>query len=114
MGDRNKNSGVLNYNSPVSDFHNVIGACTRRFAPSQKPRNISYRSYKKFNESDYCQHISSAPFHVGEVFDDVDDTAWFTSKLISNIAEEHAPIKTKLIKKTISSLYEQQIKTCHI
>ena len=99
VNNRNTFSGVLNCHSHVSDFHNVIGSCTRRFAPSQKPRRISYRSYKKLNESEYCQHISSAPFHVGEIFDDVEDMAWFTSKLLSDIADEHAPIKTKIIKK---------------
>ena len=29
----------------LSDFHNILGAATKRFAPSQKPRIIHYRSF---------------------------------------------------------------------
>ena len=42
--------------------------------------------------------MSCAPFHVADIFDDVDDMAWYTSTLISDIVNHHAPIKSKLIK----------------
>ena len=97
--NKKKYSGVLNCESHVSDFHSWIGAATKRFAPTQKPSRIKYRSYKNFKESDYCFHVLSAPFHVAEIFNDVEDMAWFTNKLLSDIIEEHAPLKTKIIKK---------------
>ena len=96
--NRKKYSGVLNFNCPVSDFHNFIGAATRRFAPIRKPRHIFYRSYKNFDDTDFCKTVLSSPFHVGEIFDDVEDMAWFTSKLLSDIIDEYAPIKRKLVK----------------
>ena len=80
----------------LSDFHNIIGAATRRFAPVQKPYLLHYRSYKHFVDSDFIDDISAAPFHVAEIFDDVSDMTWFTSNLISDIVDDHAPIKTKL------------------
>ena len=91
-------SGVLNCNCTVSDFHNFIAAATRWFAPIRKPRHIFYRSYKNFDDTDFCKTVLSSPFHVGEVFDDVEDMAWFTSKLLSDIIDEHAPIKRKLVQ----------------
>ena len=48
----------------LSDFHNIIGAATKRFAPSQKPRIIHYRSFKKFAEPEFLYDIACAPFHV--------------------------------------------------
>ena len=82
----------------LSDFHNIIGAATKRFAPSQKPRIIHYRSFKKFAEPEFLYDIACAPFHVMEIFDDVDDMAWYTSALIRSIIDEHAPMKSKVVK----------------
>ena len=73
--NHNRYNGVLNTNYCLSDVHNIIGAVTKRFAPSQKPRKISYRIFNHFNDSDFLLDMSSAPFHVAEIFDDVDDMA---------------------------------------
>ena len=91
-------AGVLNCACELSDCHNFVGAATKRFAPSQKPRRIYYRSFKHFNDDAFLQNITSAPFHVGDVFDDIEDVAWFNSKILADIVDEHAPIKTKIIK----------------
>ena len=42
--------------------------------------------------------LSVAPFHVSEIFDDVDDAYWMCSTLLQEIVNEHAPIKQKTIK----------------
>ena len=96
--NRRKYSGVLNCNCHINDVHNSIGAATRRFAPLRKPCHVFYRSYKHFNDVDFCNSISTAPFHVSEIFDDVEDMAWYTSKLLNDVIDEHAPMKRKLIK----------------
>ena len=82
----------------LSDFHNIIRAATKGFAPSVKPRIIHYRSFKKFAEPEFLYDIACAPFHVMEIFDDVDDMAWCTSALIRSIIDEHAPMKSKVVK----------------
>ena len=82
----------------LSDFHNIIGAATKRFAPPQKSRIIHYRSFKKFAEPEFLYDIACAPFHVMEIYDDVDDMAWYTSALIRSIIDEHAPMKSKVVK----------------
>ena len=33
------------------------------------------------------------------IFDDADDMAWYTSALLSNIVDSHAPVKSKFVKK---------------
>ena len=90
--------GILNSICNLSDFHNMIGAATKRFAPSMKPRRIQYRSYKNLKDSDFTNDIMMAPFHVSDIFDDIEDAAWFSSKLINDIVDDHAPMRVKTIK----------------
>ena len=89
-------SGVLNCSCHISDVHNFIA--TRRYSPLRKPRHIFYRSYKNFYDAKFCSAVSSAPFHVCEIFDDIEDMVWFTSSLLSTIINEHVPMKRKLVK----------------
>ena len=90
--------GVLNTEFGLSDFHNIIGASTRRFAPVRKPYLLQYRSYKHFDDANFQRDLSVAPFHVAEIFDDVCDMAWFTSRIISDLVNDHAPLKNKILK----------------
>ena len=48
VSNRAKYLGVLNCVCELSDFHNFVGASTRKFAPRQQPKHIFYRSYKQF------------------------------------------------------------------
>ena len=91
--------GILNSECNISDFHNIIGAATRRFAPSLKPQRIMYRSYKSFNDADFLFDLQCAPFHVMNIFDDAGDMAWYTSALLSDIVDNHAPVISKFVKK---------------
>ena len=78
---------------------NTIGGATRRFAPSIKPQKIIYRSYKSFNDADFLFDLQCAPFHVMNIFDDADDMAWYTSRLISDVIDSYAPVKSKFVKR---------------
>ena len=98
LSNARRYSATLNVCCDISDFHNIIGAATKRFAPSQKPRIIRYRSYKNFSESEFVNSVASAPFHVMDIFDEIDDMAWYTSALLRTIIDEHAPMKTRIVK----------------
>ena len=39
------------------------------------------------------------------IFDDADDMAWYTSALLSDIVDSHAPVKSKFVKKKQSVPY---------
>ena len=82
----------------IDDFHNIIGAATRRFAPSLKPQKIIYRSYKSFDDADFLD-LQCAPFYVMNIFDDADDMAWYKSMLLSDCIDSHAPVKSKFVKR---------------
>ena len=92
-------AGTFNTECGLSDYHNIIGAGTKRHVLFLKPKKIHYRSYKNFTETDFRHDIETAPFHVVHIFDEVDDIAWFSSELLVAIINDHAPLKTKCIKK---------------
>ncbi len=47
---------------------------------------------------EYIHDFEMSPFHVGEVFDDVDDQYFFFNTMYSNRTNEHVPLKTKYVK----------------
>ena len=63
--------------------------------PRNTNRLIYYWSYKHFDETSFKHDLEIAPFHVGDMFDEVDDTFWFNHTLIQGIVDGHAPIKRK-------------------
>ena len=92
-------NGSINVSLGISDFHNYIGAATKLSRPSTKPKIIQYRSLKKFDEKLYLTDLESGPFHVSQIFDDVDDQLWFHNKLLTDIIDKNAPLKVKEISR---------------
>ena len=82
----------------LSDFHRMVCFATKMYAPVIKKRQIVYRSYKHFDENSYTNDLLNIPFHVCEIFDDVEDSYWFCQEMITDIMNTHAPIKQRIIK----------------
>ena len=72
---------------------------TKLLCPPIVPKRIYYRSYKHFDEESYVKDLHSAPFMVCDIFDDPDDKAWCFSKVLTDVMEKNAPVKSKVIKK---------------
>ena len=88
-------SGVCNTDQGTSDFHNCICVSSKMFAPSHSKHKITYRSMKHFSENAFQNDVDSIPFHVCDIFDDIDDVYWMHDKLFMSVLDRHAPIKTK-------------------
>ena len=82
----------------LSDFHNMVCWATKAKHAPPAVKTIKYRSYKRFNDEQFKQDVSSMPFHVSEIFDSVDDRFWFCHKLLTDAIDEHAPIKQRKVK----------------
>ena len=82
----------------LSDFHHMICTATRFHVPTQKATTITYRSYKNFDESIFVEQLSMVPYHVGEIFDDIDDSYWFFNELTMQVVDAIAPLKRRQIK----------------
>ena len=53
---------------------------------------------KRFSDESFLEHIESVPFHVSEIFDDIDDIHWAQNNLLMSVINYHAPLKTKYVK----------------
>ena len=67
-------------------------------AAKVKPRIIRFRSVKNFDEEKFQEHLNSAPWHVGEVFDSVEDRVGFISTLLTEIVNDHMPLKQMRVR----------------
>ena len=83
-------SGI--YDPGLSDHPLVYGFMQDK-AAKVKPRIIKFRSVKNFDEEKFQEHLNSAPWHVGEVFDNVEDRVGFVSTLLTEIVNDHMPFK---------------------
>ena len=90
-----KQSG--NYYPALSD-HALIFGIVRDRIKSNKPKIISFRSFKNFNAEIFNQELSLAPWHVGEIYEDVEDQLFYWNTLVKNIVDEHAPVKTMRVR----------------
>jgi len=82
----------------ISDFHSLVCIAMRLSRPRLEKRTITYRSYKHFNQSAYVHDLSSTPFHIANLFDDVDDQLWAYETLLHEVVNDHAPLKTKTVR----------------
>ena len=80
-------SEVINTHTGLSDFHHLVGFSTKLQFPRNHRNVVIYRSYKHFYEMSYKQDMANIPYHVGEIFDDIDGRCWFTQKLISSVID---------------------------
>ena len=113
-GSSRRISDTLNVDTGISDFHHLVGFSTKLQIPRSDKSMISYRSYKHFDELSFKNYMQTIPYHVGEVFDDIDDSYWFTQKLISSVIDKHTPMKRrKAIKTPVPFMNNQLRKSCH-
>ena len=86
-----------NYHPCLSD-HDLVYGVLKQKINHNKPKVITFRSYKNFDPEHYKQLLSSAPWHVGQLFDDVDDQVYVWNALMNNILDEVAPVKKMRVR----------------
>ena len=99
VSNKNRILSHFNVTCGFSDWHNMVGCVTRLHMPRQNPQVIKYRTYKIFNNDDFTKEVQCIPFHVCEIFDDIDDQSWAYNHLVCDVLDEYAPFKKKIVKK---------------
>ena len=90
-------SDTFNIDIGLSDFHNCIGVASKMYAPAIIKRRVNYRCMRKFDDDSFAYDVSTIPFHICNVFEDVDDISWAQHQLLMSVVNEHAPLKTKFV-----------------
>ncbi len=102
--------GVMTFNTGLSDFHYMVMFATKLHVPN---KNYVPFLHLRFNADKYEKDLSCVLFHVGEVFDNIDDSYWYYETLLKEIANEHAPLKVKTIRHEQVALYEWRVAQSH-
>ncbi|CAH3019331.1 unnamed protein product, partial [Porites evermanni] len=63
-----------------------------------KHSGIYHPSYKNFDECLFKESLSMAPWHVGEIFDEIDDQAYYWSTLLRNLVDDQLPLKKMRVR----------------
>ena len=87
---------VLNFGCGISDWHNLIGVVVKGATAKVDKKRTKYRSYKNFEEAEFSEDVVRIPFHATYVFDDIDDVCWAHERLLTDVIDEHAPIKERV------------------
>ena len=85
-------SGVVD--TLLSD-HSLVYTVLRSSAPRSRSRSrkIFSRSLKSFNQQNFVRDMQMVPFHIMNLFEDMDNKLYTFEQLYLDILDEHAPIK---------------------
>ena len=89
---------AVNFGCGISDWHNLIGVVVKGATARVEKWRINYRSYKQFEEKEFSDDVCRIPFHAAYVYNDVDDIYWAHELLLTDVINEHAPIKELVTK----------------
>ena len=81
-----------NYDPSLSD-HALINGILKEKVNLNKPKINHFRTYKNFQHEEFKKHFAIALWHVGEIFDEIDDQVYFWNVLMNDILDEVAPVK---------------------
>ena len=90
------NSGTIQ--NGLSDVHHFIYGVLRQKQVRQQAKTVTYRSYKSFDPDNFNADLAQVPFHVGAIFDDIDDKYWYFQSLMTEVLDRHAPFKSKRVR----------------
>jgi hypothetical protein len=101
---------TTNFDCGLSDWHHMINTVVKGYRPRTQNSNVSFRSFKHFDEASFSNDIGYIPFHAAYVFEDVDDIYWAHEKLMYDVIDEHAPIQEKTPKHKKSQFFNGELR----
>ena len=93
-----KNSGTIE--TGVSDFHKMVLTMLRVQFKKLKPIQITYRDYRKFDQTQFLEDLSDAPFHLCEALANHDPSLAhdLLVKIFTEKVDKHAPLKKRHLR----------------
>ena len=93
----------------ISD-HMLIQGTVQMRIKRPPPRIVRGRSFKYFNEKNFQQDLTTAPWSVCLIFDDPDDCYWAWSKIFEEICDDHVPYREIKIRRVSLPWISPQIR----
>lgn len=95
MPEQFKEGGV--WNPGISDHSMVYGLMMEKVG-YHKSKLLSFRNRKNINETKLLKDLHLAPWHVGSIFDSIDDQYSYWTTLLNSILDDHAPLKKMRVR----------------
>ena len=80
---------AISTDTGLSDFHNLVCTATKEHISKLNPTIFKYRTYRRFNNESFLQDLAMVPYHVTEIFNDVDDSHWLWHELTMQVINQH-------------------------
>ena len=81
-----------NYHPCLSD-HVLIYVALKQKINMNKPKIINFRSFKNFDSELFTRHLDMAPWHIIQLFDEVDDQVHVWNLIMNDVLNDLAPVK---------------------
>lgn len=85
------------YDTALSN-HLLIPGLMKETVKRYQNKIITFRNYKNCDMEVYANKLAAAPWHVGDLFDDVDDQEYYWKTLIKDIVDECFPLKKMRVR----------------
>ena len=84
------------FETGLSDYHGLVATTMKSTVPRLKPKEIKYRSYKKFAPENFLSDVKHAQFECDGA--NSDKSYDHLTNTFRNIVDKHATIKTKFLR----------------
>ena len=96
------------FETGLSDYHGLVAINMKSTVPRLKPKQIKYRSYKKFVPENFLSDVKHAQFkcdgtNPDKSYDNLTNT-------FRNIVDKQAPIKTKFLRENNAPFMNPELK----
>ena len=85
------------YDTALSD-HLLIYGLMKETVKRYQNKIVTFRNYKNCDMEVYTNKLATAPWHVGDLFDDVDDQEYYWKTLMKDIVDECFPLKKMRVR----------------
>ena len=86
-----------NYHPCLSD-HVLIYVALKKKINLNKPKIINFRSFKNFDSELFTRHLDMAPWHIIQLFDEVDDQVHVWNLIMNDVLNDLAPVKKMRVR----------------
>ncbi len=92
-----KTTGVLD--TGLSDFHRLTYMVLKIHRPKPTRYTTVYRATKGVDQGEFVESLSHCPFHIMDIFSDVEDKFYVFDSLYSEVVNDFYPVKARETKK---------------
>ena len=85
------------YDTALSD-HLLIYGLMKETVKRYQNKIITFRNYKNCDMEVFTNELATAPWHVGDLFDDVDDQEFYWKTMMNDIVDECFPLKKMRVR----------------